>query len=277
MLYKIPPVLVADHFPSLLDALLDLLSSLSDEEWQRPVHGGEWTVKDLAQHLLGDEMNILSGKRDRYTEKHMVIHSWDELVTFINYRNAIWVEATRRLSPRLICELLRSNGEQVNQYFLTVDPYAMGGPVNWAGPEPAPVWLDVAREFTERWHHQQHIRDAVGKPGCTDAYFLAPVLAAFMHALPQTFQEVDEPEGTSVSMTITGEAGGVWSAVREGGCWELYAGKPEHSRAEIVLPEDIAWRLFTRGISPEAARQAAKLCGDLRLAEKALETTSIIA
>ncbi len=51
-------------------------------------------------------------------------------------------------------------GEQTNAYFQRVDPFAMGGPVSWAGPEPAPVWLDVAREFTERWHHQQHIRAA---------------------------------------------------------------------------------------------------------------------
>jgi len=277
MLHKTTPVLVADRFPALLNALLDLLSGLSDEEWQRPVHSGEWTVKDLAQHLLGDEMHILSGKRDRYIEKHMAIQSWNELVTFINYRNAVWVEATRRLSPRLICELLRSTGEQVNEYFMDMDPYAMGGPVNWAGPEPAPVWLDIAREFTERWHHQQHIRDAVGKPGCTDAYFLAPVLATFIHALPHTFQGIDEPEGTSVAINITGEAGGVWSVVREGDCWELYAGKSEHPRAEIEIPEDAAWRLFTRGISIEAARQATTLCGDVRLAEKVLETTSIIA
>ena len=36
--------------------------------------------------------------------------------------------------------------------------------VNWAGPEPAPIWLDPAREYTERWVHQQHIRDAVRNP-----------------------------------------------------------------------------------------------------------------
>jgi uncharacterized protein (TIGR03083 family) len=277
MLQKTSPILVVDRFPALLEALLDLLTGISDEEWQRPVHGGEWTVKDLAQHLLGDEINILSGKRDRYSEKLALVGSWEELVVLINRRNAVWVDATRRMSPRLVCELLRATGDQVNAYFHQVDLYATGGPVNWAGPEPSPVWLDVAREFTERWHHQQHIRDAIGRPGCTEAYFLTPVLATFMHALPQTFRGVDAPEGTGISLAVTGEAGGTWSVMREQDRWQLYRGKPDHSQAEVELPEDTTWRLFTKGIPKEAARQMAKLSGDLHLAEKVLETVAIIA
>ena len=49
-------------------------------------------------------------------------------------------------------------------------------PIDWAGPEPAPIWLHVAREYTERWVHQQHIRDAVGRPGLNERRWLGPVL-----------------------------------------------------------------------------------------------------
>jgi uncharacterized protein (TIGR03083 family) len=277
MLQTPAPVLVVDRFPALLEELLSLLSGLNEEEWQQPVHGGEWTVKDLAQHLLGDEVNILSGKRDGYTGTFFSLNSWEDLVALINRNNALWVEATRRMSPRLVCELLRSTGEQVNDYFRTLDLFAAGGPVNWAGPQPAPVWLDVAREFTERWHHQQHIREAVGKPGCDGAYYLGPVLSAFLYALPQTFRGVEAPEKTAVTVTVTGEGGGVWSVLREGNRWQLYLGRPGVPQAEVVLPAEIAWRLFTRGISKEAARRQAKISGDLALAEKALETVAIIA
>jgi len=277
MLQKPNPILVADRFPTLLDTLLTLLASLSDEEWFRPVHGGEWTVKDLAQHLLGDEINILSGRRDGFSGTFAAIDSWEDLVAFINRNNTLWVQATRRMSPKLICDLLRNTGEQVNEYFRSVDMYALGSPVNWAGPEPAPVWLDIAREFTERWHHQQHIREAVGKPGCTEPYFLAPVLAAFVYALPETFRTVEAPEGTSISLTVTGEAGGVWSVVREEDRWQLYMGKPDNPQAEVELPEETAWRLFTKGIEKEDAHASAKLSGNLDLAEKVLDTVSIIA
>jgi len=38
--------------------------------------------------------------------------------------------------------------------------------VSWAGPEPAPVWLDAARDFSEYWTHQQQICDATGQAPC---------------------------------------------------------------------------------------------------------------
>ncbi len=277
MLRDPQPILVSDRFPALLDELLDLLRSLTPEEWQRPVHGGAWTVKDLAQHLLGDEINILSGKRDRLSETFAPLHTWDDLIALINQRNAVWVEATRRMSPRVICDLLRSTGDQANEHFRQVDPFATGGPVNWAGPDPAPVWLDVAREFTERWHHQQHIRDAVGKPGAAGPEFLAPVLAAFMHALPVTFQAVGAPMETAVTLNITGPAGGAWTVVREAEQWQIYQGAADAPQAVVELPEDTAWRLFTRGITPAQARGKAHITGDPVLGERALETVSILA
>lgn len=181
------------------------------------------------------------------------------------------------MSPPLICELLGFTGNLVNEYFQTADMYATGAPVRWAGSDPAPVWLDVAREFTERWHHQQHIRDAVGKPGCTGSYYLSPVLATFAYALPQTFRDVDALEGTIVSLTVIGEAGGSWSLVREESGWQLSIGKPDQPQAEVELPADTAWRLFTRGIPKEKALAQAKMSGNQRLAEKVLGTTAIIA
>lgn len=276
-LQKPEPVLVANRFPALLEALLDLLESLSPGDWQRPVHDGAWTVKDLAQHLLGDEINILSGKRDQYHESLGPIESWDELVDFINRRNALWVEATRRMSPPLICELLRITGEQANEYFQSLDMFATGGPVDWAGPGSAPVWLDVAREFTERWHHQQHIRQAIGKPGAMEPYFLAPVLAAFVRALPVAVRDVPAPVGAALTLHIIGDAGGDWTVVREQHGWELYAGRPDHSLARVELPQDIAWQLFTRGIPPENARRHARFSGDHALGEKVLGMVAIIA
>lgn len=271
------PVLVADRFPALLDALLDLLQSLTPEEWQRPVHGGEWTVKDLAQHLLGDEINILSGKRDRFSETFAPIHSLGELITLINYRNAVWVEATRRISPRVIMDLLRITGDQANEHFREVDPFATGSPVNWAGTDPAPVWLDIAREFTERWHHQQHIRESVGKPGASGPEFLAPVIAAFARALPVTFRATAAPVETAVTLNITGPAGSTWTVVRKANGWKLYQGAAEAPEAVVDLPEDTAWRLFTKGISPTQAGEQARITGNLALGEQVLETVAILA
>jgi uncharacterized protein (TIGR03083 family) len=275
---KPSPILVADRFPKLLDALLNLLNDLTAAEWELPTAAAGWTVRDMALHLLGDDISRLSGGRDDFQEPDNTNdRTWDELVDWLNQRNSLWVQATRRTSPRLLCDLLRFTGDQVNTYFGSLDLFASGGPVSWAGPEPAPVWLDVAREFTERWHHQQHIRDAVGRPGAMEPYYLAPVLAAFVYGLPRAYQPIRAPDCTAITLVITGPSGGTWSVMRQDGNWQLYLGQPPHPQAAVRLPEDAAWRLFTKGISREAAQTQASFSGDPLLARQMLEVVSIIA
>lgn len=277
MLSEPQPIETASRFPPLLDRLLSLLESLSAEEWAAPTAALPWTVKDVALHLLGDEIGILSWRRDHFSDAPPSISTWEGLVAWINRRNAQWVEGTSRISPRVLCDLLRHTGQQANELFASLDPYVPGGEVSWAASGPAPAWLEIAREFTERWHHQQHIRDAVGQPGCTEPVFLTPVLDAFVRALPRTYRDVDAPPNSKVVLEISGPSGGAWTVVRESGGWKLYLGRPDKSDAEVRLPEDTAWRLFTRGVTREQAREKSRTSGDHMLAEKLLETISIIA
>jgi uncharacterized protein (TIGR03083 family) len=154
------PIFVNNLFEPMLDRLLQLLRSLSEQEWGNATPCAGWTVKDLALHLLGDEIGQLSRGRDK--DFSSLLPPGADLVERINKNNALWVEAMRRMSPRLLCDLLDVTGHQVVDYFKSLDLMAMNGTVSWVGPDPAPVWLDVAREYTERWHHQQHIREPSG-------------------------------------------------------------------------------------------------------------------
>ncbi len=274
---KPAPVLTAHLFPPVLDALLDLLYYLTPAEWGMPTVSAGWTVKDTALHLLGDEVAVLSSRRDSFSETGGPGPSWPELVAWLNASNEAWVRAARRISPRLLCDLLRFTGHQANAYFQKLDPYALGGPVSWAGPGPAPVWLDLAREYTERWHHQQHIRDAVGKPGLVEPQYFQPVLGTFVYALPYTYREVNSPDGTCVTLSIIGKSESTWSILREDKRWQLYSGKPPQPQVEVILPENVAWRLFTRGISKENGQKLATFRGNEALGAQLLEMVSIIA
>jgi uncharacterized protein (TIGR03083 family) len=272
----VQPVLVAHLFPEILEALLELLARLEPREWALPTACAGWTVHDVALHLLGDDVGFVSRKRDGHVLP-IAVEGWEPLVRWIDQQNAQWVSATRRTSPRLVRQLLRSVGTQVCAHVTTLDPKVLGGPVSWAGPDPAPVWLDLAREYTERWLHQQHIRDAVGQPGLKEVRYLAPVLATFVRGVPRAYQGLEAPEGTAVALTIDGEAGGRWFVAREAGAWHL-AGEAERApQAAVVLEQETAWRLFSRGLRPQQARAAAILQGDVRLAERLLETVSILA
>jgi hypothetical protein len=176
-----------------------------------------------------------------------------------------------------LVDLLRLTGEHVSAYFQSLDPYELGVVVDWAGPERAPVWLDLAREYTERWHHQQHIRDAVGKPGLTGPRYLGPALDTFVRALPRTYQDVGADEGTLVGLTITGESGSRWFLLRERGEWRLYVEATQPPQAEVIVDQNLAWRLFTKGVGKDEAFARATVNGDRLLGARMLEMVSILA
>ena len=98
--------------------------------------------------------------------------------------------------------------------------------VSWIRLDPVPNWLEVARQYTERWTHHQQIRDAVGVPGLEEPAFEAPVLATFVQALPRAFTDVPASVGTTVEVVIAGEAGG---------CWVLTRTQPrQRSRSRVI-------------------------------------------
>lgn len=270
------PVIVVDLFPNLLDELVALLNELNDEDWNTPTACSPWSVKDICAHLLGVDIGNLSWKRDGFSV-FREIESHDHLVQLLNEHNAHWVKSTQHFSPRFMIDTLRFTGSQVIEYFSSLDPFAPGVPVDWVGPGPVLNWLDIAREYTERWHHQQHIRDAVDKPGLTDERYLAPILDTFILALPRTFRHVTAKGEPAIQVITMGSVTRNWTLVYQAPDWRLYEGTVDKPQSRISLPADTAWRVFTKGISIEDARQHAEISGNQALALKVLETISIIA
>ena len=268
-------ILIADRFPALREQLLGLLADLSDDDWARRTAAPQWSVKDIAAHLLGGDVWILASKRDGFRPSGAV-QEYSELVELVNRLNADWVAALHRMSPRLLRDFLAFTGPEVEACFASLDPMLLGDAVSWAGPEQAPQWFDIAREFTERWHHQQQIRDATGRPPLYDPYFLSPVLDTFVRALPHNFRHTMAPAGTVVRFEISGDAGGVWFLQKEEKCWNLVLESTAEPATNVVLPQDTAWRLFTKGIDRQDARARAIIRGDAGLASPIFATTAII-
>lgn len=269
------PVDTRELFAEERSALLELLRSLSPTEWQSPTVCEGWNVKDIVAHIVGDDLGPLSHARDGWSGGHFEPSNFEELVALINEANDMWVRAMRRLSPRVLVELLERSGAPYIDVLTSQDLHSLGGPVDWAGPGPKPVWLDVAREYTERWLHQQHIRDAVGRSGLRDARHLGAVLRTFAYAIPRAYESVDADAGSAVTLRVTGDAGGTWSAVRTANSWELYEGDSAEPAATAEMDDDTAWRLFTRGLAPDEARRLVALSGPL--AEPILNTVAILA
>jgi hypothetical protein len=205
------------------------------------------------------------------------VDSWEELVSVINGSNELWVQAARRMSKRLLMSLLEFTGEQLHEYLKSVSPDSDGGTISWASGAQVPMWLQMARELTEYWMHHQHICEAVSVNSLKNRRFLHPVLSTFVYALPKTYQNISAPIDTTIHLKITGEAADDWYLVRENDSWALYADTDLQPSTAVVMDDDTAWHLFTKGIDSVTARQRSTLTGDLELGEKFFETIAIIA
>ncbi|MEJ2710899.1 MAG: maleylpyruvate isomerase family mycothiol-dependent enzyme [Anaerolineales bacterium] len=270
----VQPILIADLFLPLHEALVELLSGLDPEDWYRPTVAPEWTVKDLVAHLLDTDVRRLSYLRDGLGARQpsQPIQDYQALLEHINQLNRQWVLAAKRISPRLLLDFLSLTGPQVAEVFGSLDPFAKASAaVAWAGERESLNWFDTAREYTEKWTHQQQIREATGRPGLTARKWLHPVLDTFVRALPHTFNKTIAPAGTAVVVSILGEAGGEWSLIRKPEGWELYAGAAGNPRAQVKIDQDSAWRVFTKGLSREQARARAQIHGELSLGERVLD------
>jgi hypothetical protein len=103
------------------------------------------------------------------------------------------------------------------------------------------------------------------------------VLDTFVRALPHAYRNVDAPEGTLVTLSITGESGNRWFLLREDNLWRLYLACEQEPHTEVVVDEDVAWRIFTKGLGRREAQSKLTIIGDRPLGLNILETVSIIA
>jgi uncharacterized protein (TIGR03083 family) len=271
------PILAAHVIRQVDLRLIELLASLTPTEWELPTIVPQWSVRDVAAHLLDTALRKLSMGRDTYRVEKVEIRSNHDLVALVNRLNSEGVTVYRRLSPAVLVEWMRLVCSQTADYYESLDPFvkaALG--VSWAGETKSLVWFDNARELTERWHHQAQIRLATSRPGIMTPELYHPVLDTFLRGLPHRYKGVEAPVGTALQIEISGDCGGQWCLVRSGEAWGFASELPPTIAVHIVIPQSIAWRLFTKGISHEAAHAAITITGDGELAEHVLQLVAIV-
>lgn len=279
---RLPPPLLdcAQLFPELHAQLMALLDGLDDEDWLRPTIAGQWRVRDVVAHLLDGDLRKLSFHRDGLVPPAPadVIAGYGDLVRYLDRLNHDWVRVAGRFSPPVLRELLRWSGGQVAAFVASLDPMVEAlFAVSWAGEDRSLVWMDTAREYTERWHHQQQVRLAVGAPLLEQPRWLRPLIHVSVRALPRAYAGVDAPVGTCVAIEITGESGGRWTLRREEAGWILCEGMVPGAVAQVTMDERFAWRLFFKAL-PEAERRAGlRTSGEARLAEPLASTLAVMA
>jgi uncharacterized protein (TIGR03083 family) len=268
------------HLFPLLDAkLIELLRSLSPDDWNKPTVARLWNVKDVAAHLLDGNMRMLSLIRDGHSAApDREINSYADLVAFLNQFNADWVKVYKRISPKLLTEMLETTGKQYSDLMQVqeMDTDAIFS-VAWAGEETSKNWFHIAREYTEKWHHQQQIRDAVGQSGIMTRELFLPFIETLLRGLPHTYRDTLASPGTGIHIQIDLDGAMEWYLVRQDNSWEITTEFTSQPVAGIQLDADTAWKVFTKALTPAQASQTVILKGNENLAAVALNLIAVMA
>jgi len=276
---KTPPIEVNHLFKILDDKLMELLSALTEEEWHQPTIAKKWMVKDIAAHLLDGNIRGISIQRDKYFgDPPSDIQSYEGLVDYLNKLNADWVIAMRRTSPKMLLSLLRSTSSAFIDTITSLSPYenAMFS-VAWAGESTSCNWLHVAREYTEKFIHQQQIRNAVGKESIITKELFHPFIDTCMQGMPYTFRNTVADAGTTVQITISSDAGGDWFIVKGESGWLLSKTATDNVSSIVTINPDTAWKLFSKGITPQEARASIAIDGNIYLGGTVLNLVAVMA
>jgi uncharacterized protein (TIGR03083 family) len=271
------PILCASLIRKVDRDLIELLSSLTAAEWELPTIAPRWSVRDVAAHLLDTALRTLSRGRDGCAVDRVELKTFEDIVVLVDRLNQEGVAVYRRLSPRVLTKQMQTACEEAAGYYESLDPFATSNiGVSWAGEMTSPVWFHVARELTERWHHQQQIRLATGRPGIMDRSLCYPVLDTFLRGLPYTFRDVAASAGDALLIEVSGDCGGLWCLIKSQDRWMFCKDLPSSVKATVIIPQSIAWRIFTKGIDRETARSQVTMSGDKGLATHVLQLVAIV-
>ncbi len=272
------PILCAPLLRHVDTKLIQLLRDLRPEEWDQQTVAPAWKIRDVAAHLLDTVLRKLSMVRDHCLVESPIIQSPQDLIDLVNRLNREGVTVYRRLSAQVLTGMMESACHQSADFHESLDPFAPAlFNVSWAGESSSLNWFDTARELTERWHHQQQIRFATNRPGIMTPELYHPVLDCFVRGLPYAFRNVEAPLGFTMQLDVSGDCGGTWLLRKENAGWG-FAGTPEANPvARVVIPQELAWRVFTKGIDRKEALASSSLEGDHALGERVFGLTAIVA
>jgi len=118
------PILCSQIIRQVDQRLIELLTSLDAPEWDLPTIAPQWSVRDIAAHLLDTALRKLSRGRDKCRVENVNVQSHQDVVTLVNRLNHEEVTVYRRLSPRVLTQLMQLVCNQTADFYESIDPFA---------------------------------------------------------------------------------------------------------------------------------------------------------
>jgi hypothetical protein len=267
--------------------LVELLRDLRADDWSKPTVHPDRNVKDLATHLLHGSLRRVTSLRDQYPvaanytqligRPEPTTERLAEVTAMIQTGNRRFMDGMKYMSPRIIIEMIEVYDPLFLKLAEGIEPEGLGLGVLWAGENVSCNWFDMAREYTEKWHHQQQIRDAVGASLLNEPNLIGPAIDVFARGLPFAYRALYAPDGTTINIEICDEIVRFCSLRREQQTWSLWEGATSSPSGTICIAADTAWRVWTKGLTKKEAWNRIRTTGNSALAEPLVNFVGIMA
>lgn len=245
-----------NHFRGERQDFLELIASLSPEDWIRPTQEKGWSVRDVVAHLYGN----CSGEFDEAFRRALAGDPTPVIDGDFNDWNDRQVALRRHWPIDKLC----SDYEHVSADLLKIIQRwdaNMEMPVRLLEAiPPRPFWLEARVLAIHHWVHGQDIRKAVRHPGGVTDERMRPVIQAYFDMMPLVIRP-ERAEGLRLraAFRLFGPGGGRWLAeIDDGRCVVRSDGE---GRADVTF-RGTTWNFYRIGqglISPVLALLTLKL------------------
>ncbi len=220
---------------------LELISSLSPAEWDRPTQEKDWRVRDVVAHLHSN----CSGEFDEAFRRALRSDPTPVIPGDFNDWNDAQVACRRDWPIDRICQEYETASRELVR---TIEQWEadMETPVRLLEAiPPRPFWLEARVASVHLWVHAQDIRKAVGHPGGVTEERMRPVIQAYFDMAPLVFQP-ERARGLRlrVAFRLSGPGGGRWlMEIDEGQC---NVRRSEEGRADVTF-RGTTWNFYRTG------------------------------
>lgn len=190
----------ADAWTHSIESIAELVSPLTEGEWNGRTPCPNWSVRDIVSHIIGMECEQLGDPRPIHTLPRDLFHVQSDFARYMEMQ----VDVRRHhTAPEMTSELeytiIRRSRQLRNE---TRDPETMT-----RAPLGAEQTLEVAlrmRAF-DVWVHEQDLRTALGKPGNLDSPGATIVRDTLLAKLPKVVaKDAGAPPNSAVVLDVHG-------------------------------------------------------------------------
>ncbi|MEU9088800.1 maleylpyruvate isomerase family mycothiol-dependent enzyme [Streptomyces sp. NPDC087901] len=190
----------ADAWTHSIESIAELVSPLTEGEWNGRTPCPNWSVRDIVSHIIGMESEQLGDPRPIHTLPRDLFHVQSDFARYMEMQ----VDVRRHhTAPEMTSELeytiIRRSRQLRNE---TRDPETM---------TRAPLGTEQTLELALRmrafdvWVHEQDLRTTLGKPGNLDSPGAAIVRDTLLLALPKVVaKDAGAPPNSAIVLDVHG-------------------------------------------------------------------------